>query len=51
MLINLGTMYDLNDHLRIFGRVENLLNRDYEEFKGYGAAGISAFGGIKLLFR
>jgi vitamin B12 transporter len=51
MLVNLGTMYDLNEHMRIFGRIENLLNRDYEEFKGYGTAGISAFGGIKLLFR
>ncbi len=50
VLVNLGAMYDLTSHLRLFGRVDNLLNQDYEEVKGYGTPGVSAFGGIKVLF-
>ncbi|MDM7994372.1 MAG: TonB-dependent receptor [Acidobacteriota bacterium] len=50
VLVNLGAMYDLTRHLRLFGRVDNLLNSDYEEVKGYGTPGVSAFGGMKVLF-
>lgn len=50
VLLNLGAMYDLTRHLRLFGRVDNLLNSRYEEIKGYGTPGASAFGGMKVLF-
>jgi vitamin B12 transporter len=49
-LINLAASYDLSSHLHIFGRVENLLDEDYEEISGYGTPGRSVFGGLRLSF-
>jgi len=49
-LIDLAASYDLTPHLQIFGRVENLLDEDYEEISGYGVVGRSVFGGLKLSF-
>jgi vitamin B12 transporter len=49
-LANLAASYRLTKHFQIFGRVNNLLNRDYEEVVGYGTPGVSAFGGIKMSF-
>jgi vitamin B12 transporter len=49
-LVNLAASYDLTKNFQIFGRVENLLDKEYEEVKGYGTPGISFFGGIKLSF-
>lgn len=50
MLVNLSATYDIAKNLRIFGRVDNLFDRSYEEVTGYGTAGISAFGGVKASF-
>ena len=49
-LVNLATSYDLSKHIQFVGRVENLLDKEYEEVKGYGTPGLSFFGGIKLTF-
>lgn len=49
-LVNLATSYQLTPTFQIFGRVENLFDKEYEEVKGYGTPGISFFGGIKLSF-
>ena len=32
----------------LFGRIENLTNKVYQETLGYGTAGLSLFGGIRL---
>ena len=50
LLVNLAASYDISQSIRIFGRVDNLFDRNYEEVSGYGTAGISAFGGIKVSF-
>jgi hypothetical protein len=34
----------------IIGHIENLLDKELEEVKGWGISGISFFGGIKLSF-
>ena len=47
-LINLAAHYDLFSFLRLQGRVENLLDKQYEEIYGYGTAGFSIYGGISL---
>jgi len=47
-LINLAAYYDLNSFLRLQGRIENLLNKQYEEIYGYGTAGFSVYGGINV---
>ncbi|MHB8122464.1 MAG: TonB-dependent receptor plug domain-containing protein [Desulfuromonadaceae bacterium] len=50
LLVNLAASFDVTKNLRIFGRVDNLFDRDYEEVTGYGTPGISAYGGVKVSF-
>ncbi len=47
-LINLAAHYDLFSFLRLQGRIENLLDKQYEEIYGYGTAGFSVYGGLSL---
>jgi vitamin B12 transporter len=49
-LVNLAGSYDVTKNLQFFGRVDNLLDREYEEVYGYGTPGISAYGGVKVSF-
>ncbi len=49
-LVNLAASYDISKNFQLFGRVENLFNKEYEEAKGFGTPGLSFFGGIKLSF-
>jgi vitamin B12 transporter len=49
-LVNLTTSYQINDNFKIFGRIDNLFDKDYEEVAGYGTAGLSGYAGIKLSF-
>jgi vitamin B12 transporter len=49
-LVNLSASYDISKNFQLFGRVENLLDKEYEEVKGYGTPGLSFFGGIRLNF-
>ncbi len=49
-LVNLAAAYDVTQNFQIFGRVDNFFDKSYEEVSGYGAAGISAFGGVKVSF-
>ncbi len=48
VLVNLAASYDLCPHFQIYGRVQNLLNEDYEEVRGYGTWGRSVFFGLKF---
>ena len=47
-LINLAAHYDLFSFLRLKMRIENLLDKQYQEVYGYGTAGFSVYGGISL---
>ncbi|MCL2877943.1 MAG: TonB-dependent receptor [Acidobacteria bacterium] len=47
---DLAGSYKLTNQVKLFGRVENLFNCDYEEISGYGTRGISAYGGIRVTF-
>ncbi len=49
-LVNLAASYQVTKSTQVFGRAENLLNKEYEEVKGYGTPGISAFAGARLSF-
>jgi vitamin B12 transporter len=49
-LVNLAASYDISKNFQLFGRVENLLDKEYEEAKGFGTPGLSFFGGMKLSF-
>lgn len=49
-LVNLKGSYAVHKNLDIFVRIENLLDKSYEEAAGYGTPGISIFGGIKVSY-
>ena len=48
--VNLGGSYKLSRQVKLFARVENLFDSDYEEVSGYGSPGISAYGGVRVSF-
>jgi vitamin B12 transporter len=49
-LVDIFASYDLLDYLIIYGRIENLLDEDYEEVLFYGTLGRSGYMGLSLNF-
>jgi vitamin B12 transporter len=49
-VVNFAAEYEINPHLSVFGRVDNLLDEQYAEVFGYPNLGLGAYGGIKLRF-
>jgi vitamin B12 transporter len=49
-LVNLAGSYDLGNGVTFFARVENLLDRDYEDPNGFLRPGFGAFAGVKVAF-
>ena len=49
-VIRLTADYGINDHLHLYGRVENLTNTTYFEVYGYPALGRGIFGGLAVHF-
>jgi vitamin B12 transporter len=45
-VLSLTTQYKYNEHARIFGRVDNLLNLSYQEVNGFGTPERSLFMGL-----
>lgn len=48
LLVNVAGSYKLDDNFEVFGRVENLIDEDYEEVFGFSTAPVTAFGGVKV---
>jgi len=48
--VNLFSSYDITDKFQIFGRIENLFDRAYEEVRGYATPGRSFYAGCKVTF-
>lgn len=46
--VNLAAHYDLTASLKVFARVDNLLDRRYEEPLGYLRPGLGVFGGVDV---
>jgi vitamin B12 transporter len=44
---DLHVAYEATPSLRVFGRVENILNSRYQEIVGYNTAGLAAFAGLR----
>ena len=48
--VNVAAEYEVNTHLSIFGRIDNLTNEHYAEVFGFPALGRAVYGGVKLHF-
>ncbi len=47
-LVTLASAYNINKSVQLFGRIENLLNQDYEEVWSAQSPGIGVFAGVRL---
>lgn len=45
--MNLAASFEFMPGLAVVGRIENLLDQDYEELYGYQAPGIGAYAGLR----
>jgi vitamin B12 transporter len=50
-LVRLAGSYTLAPNVAITGRIENLLDEEYEEVYSYRAPGFGAFAGVRVTFR
>ena len=48
--LNLGATYEMTKNFKIFGRVDNLLNRPNEQWLGYASQGFRVIGGVSVSF-
>lgn len=48
--VNFAAEYEINQHLSVFGRIDNLTNEHYAEVFGFPALGRAAYGGVKVSF-
>ncbi len=47
---NLAADYDIKDNVTLYGRVENLLDRHYQNPVGFDQPGLGAYAGVKTKF-
>jgi len=50
LLVNVAASYQMSPGVEVFGRVENLLDEDYQESYGYETAGIAAYAGLRFSY-
>jgi vitamin B12 transporter len=48
--VNVAAEYEINSHVTLFGRVNNLTNEHYAEVFGFPALGQAFYGGVKVSF-
>jgi len=49
-LVNVAASYKITSNAEIYGRIENLLDEDYQEVYGYNTPGVSAYAGIRFTY-
>lgn len=49
-LVNLAGSMQLNEHLNLYARVDNVFDEHYSEVLGFEAPGVGAFGGVEVTF-
>jgi vitamin B12 transporter len=47
-LLNLAGSYDVNGWCELYGRIDNLLDENYQEVWGYNTAPLSAYAGVNV---
>jgi vitamin B12 transporter len=48
--VNFAAEYEVNPHMSLFGRIDNLTNEHYAEVFGFPVLGRAAYGGVKVRF-
>ena len=48
--MQVAASYKVQPNVEVYGRIENALNRHYQEVYGYNTAGIGAYAGVKIKF-
>jgi vitamin B12 transporter len=49
-LVNVAAAYKVAPGVELFGRVENVLDQNYQEIFGFETAGIAAYAGVKFTY-
>ncbi|GAB1582375.1 TonB-dependent receptor [Phyllobacterium phragmitis] len=49
-VVNIGGSFRVNEHVELFGRIENLFDEDYQEIFSYNAPGRAAYIGVRGTF-
>lgn len=49
-LVNFAGQYAINDQVTVWTRVNNLLNKDYQEINGFNSANFNIMAGLKIEF-
>lgn len=47
-IVNVAANWKITPNIQLFGRIDNLLNAEYEEVLGYGTVGIAGYLGIRV---
>lgn len=50
VLVNVAAWYDINPNVRLYGRIENLLDQSYEEVFSFRGAPRAAYAGMRIHF-
>ena len=48
--VNLAASYDINDHQKLFARVDNLFDLRYQDPTGFLQPNLAAYGGVQLTY-
>lgn len=47
-IVDVNLSYKVSDAIELYGRVANLLDKEYEDVLGFGTPGVAAYGGVKV---
>ena len=50
VMLNLAGSYDVHKNVQVYGRIDNVLNKQYEEVYGYGTSSVAGYGGVKVSY-
>lgn len=50
VLVNFAADYRISDAISVYGRIENLIDEDYEEVFSFATPGRAAYGGVRVRF-
>jgi vitamin B12 transporter len=49
-LVNVAASYETSPGVTLYGRIENVLDQDYQQVFGFETAGIAAFAGVRFTY-